>query len=527
MDFNYWRHKNKLGESKKVAGVEAVEAVQEFIGSLPLLTPFLAGLEIGRIVDHFCPMARKIEGGLTHGEVFEVLVCNRLTSPAPLYRIGDWAAHYAFDAMLGIDPLKLNDDRIARMLDAVSEKYEEIQSAIVMRMIEKFGISAKSVHYDLTSLSFEGAYDESEMIKFGYSRDKRPDLKQINLSLDVSSDGAIPLWSRILEGNTSDVTTVVENMENLKKHVKIADYVTIMDRGMVSTENLFSLVKDGVGFICAFPLQKRGVELIKSLSNEDFKDVDYTNSNGKDVIRAAKSSLTFETKSEEEFTVTAWIFESSEKKKRDIKSREKGKEKIIKIFEDISQKLNKRKYASRDYAIQQIEKQLGRKKARKIFWWELSGEDGDLSLTYCLDEEAMQKAEVLDGKYILITDDPNRSPEEVVASYKSQNKVERRFSHLKSHLRITPLFLKKDERLAGLVFVTIVALMIYSLLEYQCRKAGINHTAFMIFERLFGGCSFLKIRFSNGQTIHMGGEPTPFQKEILDALNFPYPGEYL
>lgn len=527
MDFSYWRHKNRLGESREVAGVQAIGAAQEFVGSLPLLAPLFADLELGKIVDRFCPMERQSEDGLTHGEVFEVLIFNRLTSPAPLYRIGEWASHYALDVMLGINCSKLNDDRIARMLEAVSEKYEEIQGAIVLRMIEKFGIRASSVHYDLTSLSFEGVYDESELIKFGYSRDKRPDLKQVNLSLDVSSDGAIPLWSRILKGNASDVTTVVENMENLKKYVKIADYVTIMDRGMASADNLYSLIRDGVGFICAVPLQKKGVELVKSVSDDDFGKVDYTSSSGKDVIRAAKRSLTIETKEGEKFTVAAWVYESSEKKKRDLKSREKRIKQIAEIFEDISKKLNTRKYARRDYVIEQIEKRLGRKKAKKLFWWGLCGEDGDLTLDYCLDEDAMLEAETLDGKYVLMTDCPDRDAKDIVASYKSQNKVERRFSHLKSHLRITPLFLKKDERIVGLVFVTVAALMVYSLLEYLCKQVGINHTAFMIFERLFGGCGFFKIRFSNGQTIHMAGDPTPFQKEILDALNFPYPGEYL
>lgn len=502
-------------------------AVQEYVGCLPLLVPILVRLRLREIVDHFCPMERESPDGLTHGEVFEVVTLNRLTSPSALYRISDWASHYALDIMLGLDASKLNDDRIGRMLDAVADKYEEIQGAITLNMMEEFGISANTVHYDITSLSFEGGYDESEMIKFGYSRDKRPDLKQVNLSLDVSSDGAIPLWSRVLDGNTSDVTTVIENMNNLKKYVKTGSRVTIMDRGMVSGDNLYALRKDGVGFISAAPLHSSAVELIKSVPDGDFKPVDYTSSSGKDVIRAAIGSLDLKTKEGEEFSVAAWVFDSSEKKKRDAVSRKKGIKQIASIFEDISGKLNTRKYGRRDYVAAQIEKRLGRKNARKLFWWDISGDDGALSLDYCLDEEAMQKAETLEGKYVLITDDPARSPEEVVSSYKSQSKVERRFSHLKSRLRITPLFLKKDERIRGLVFITVVALMVYSLLECLCRRANVNLTSFMLIERYFGGCGFFRIRFSNGETIHMGGEPTAFQKEVLDALGFPHPGEYL
>lgn len=182
MDCSYWRHKVRKGENKEVAGVRAVEAVGEYVGSLPLLVPIMARLRLRDFVDHFCPMERSSQGGLTHGEIFEMMVLNRLTAPRPLCFAAGWASLYALDIMPKVDASKLNDDRIARMLDAVWEKSDEIQGAITMNMTTEFKISANAVHYDITSLAFEGDYEESEMIKFGYNRDKRPDLKQVNLS---------------------------------------------------------------------------------------------------------------------------------------------------------------------------------------------------------------------------------------------------------------------------------------------------------------------------------------------------------
>ena len=69
----------------------------------------------------------------------------------------------------------------------------------------------------------------------------------------------------------------------------------------------------------------------------------------------------------------------------------------------------------------------------------------------------------------------------------------------------------------GLVFTTVAALMVYSLLEYLCGKAGIKHTAFILTE-IFGHCGFSRLRFSNGETLHVAGDPTVFQKRVLDSV---------
>jgi len=198
----------------------------------------------------------------------------------------------------------------------------------------------------------------------------------------------------------------------------------------------------------------------------------------------------------------------------------------VEILDDISAKLNTRKYKNRDYVVTQIEKKIGRKKARSLFRWELSGNDGELNFKYRLDEESLKRAEALDGKYILATDDENRSADDVLKSYKSQYSVEWRFRHLKSNLRVSPLFLKKDIRIIALVFVTIIALMVYSLLEYLCQKAKLKQTAFIL-TRSFGVCIFSRLRFSNGASLYVAADPSPFQKWVLDSLGFPYPREYI
>ena len=522
----YARHKKKQSETRTVSGIEAISSVTEYIGNMPLLIPIIERLEIRDIVDGVCPKERDSDEHLTHGEVLEMTVYNRLTSPRPLYRVEDWGRQYATETLFGIKPEKLNDDRIARMLETIGVHQEEIQSALSMRMMESFGISAKSIHYDITSLSFEGEYLESDVVRFGYSRDRRPDLKQVNVSLDVTTEGSVPVWSRTLPGNTTDVTTVMENMKSLKKNLQLKDYLVIMDRGMVSGDNLDMLLGQGIGFVAAVPLSENMVDKIRSTPDDAFEPIAYTDRLEKDHLRAARCPLEFHTKEGKPVPAHGWIFASSQKKKRDGRSLEKGIREITEILEDVGKKLNTRKYAKRDYVIAQLQKRIGKKHARGLFWWDLSGDDGELELDYCLEEEACRKAEELEGKYLLATSKPEWTGDEVISAYKSQHVVEWRFRHLKSRLKVSPLFLEKDERIVGLVFMTIVSLMVYSLLEFLCDTARVPLTAFMLMET-FGPCGFSRIRFANNECLVLANDLTAFQEWVLGSLGFPHPREYL
>ncbi|MHA5055128.1 DUF4277 domain-containing protein [Streptomyces sp. SD15] len=108
------------------------------------------------IVDEVCP------GGasacLTHGQVMEAMVANRLTSPAPLVRMGDWARTWAVEEVLGVEPGLLNDDRLARALDAIAPELERTGGTVGARAIAEFGIDVGRLHWDMTSVSVHGAY---------------------------------------------------------------------------------------------------------------------------------------------------------------------------------------------------------------------------------------------------------------------------------------------------------------------------------------------------------------------------------
>ena len=110
------------------------------------------------IVDELCPV--RPVAWITHGEVVEALVANRLTAPAPLLRVEDWAAAMAVEEAYGIAPELLNDDRIARALDAIAPQLEEIVGGVGAAAVTEFGVDVSRLHWDLTSISLYGAYPE-------------------------------------------------------------------------------------------------------------------------------------------------------------------------------------------------------------------------------------------------------------------------------------------------------------------------------------------------------------------------------
>jgi transposase len=204
-------------------------------------------MNICEIVDTLVPMER--QRGLTHGQVVEACVINRCHAPVPLYEIQDWAEESAMADLCGCDPALFNDDRIRSTLDVLGEYANDIRNALSLRAMTEFGVPADTIVYDMTSLYFEGVYDESEMVTFGYSRDRKPDRKRVNVGLSVSAEGGVPLSSRVLSGKTSDPTTVEENVRALRKALKRDWFFQITDGGMLTPKNVHVLEQQGVQFL--------------------------------------------------------------------------------------------------------------------------------------------------------------------------------------------------------------------------------------------------------------------------------------
>ena len=205
------------------------------MGALPVVAAFGRRLGIAGTIDRLCP-ARDVAIA-THGQVIEALVANRLTSPAPLVHVEDWARAFAVSEVFGIDAGTLNDDRVGRALDAIAPHLDEIVGSVGARAITEFGIDVSRLHWDMTSISLIGDYDSPEAgfiaPSYGKPKDRRVDRKQVQTGLAVTGDGGIPVFHRAYDGKAGEINQVVAAMEALKKMAASKRFLLVGDSKLV------------------------------------------------------------------------------------------------------------------------------------------------------------------------------------------------------------------------------------------------------------------------------------------------------
>ncbi|MET9887311.1 IS1634 family transposase, partial [Streptomyces sp. NPDC006430] len=251
--------------------------VERRLGALPASAEFLRRLDVAGIVDELCPI--RDVAHLTHGQVIEVLVANRLSAPAPLVRVGDWAREWAVEEVFGISPDLLGVDRLARALDAIAPHLDELVGTVGAQAIAEFGIDVSRIHWDMTSMSLFGAYEDQDeqfpQVKYGHPKDRRVDLKQIQAGLAVSGDGGIPVFHRVYDGGAGEVAQVVGAMNALRKMADRTDFLLVADSKLVSWSNVTALLEAKVGFVAPAPAAKVPDHVYAALNLEDARVVDY------------------------------------------------------------------------------------------------------------------------------------------------------------------------------------------------------------------------------------------------------------
>ncbi len=178
------------------------------------------------------------------------------------------------------------------------------------------------------------------------------------------------------------------------------------------------------------------------------------------------------------------------------------------------EQLNRRKYKRAAYAWAQIEKQVLRQPGGEFLDVRLTGNDGELRLTWRLHVPALHAAMRLDGKFILVTNDRTRTPAELVACYGEKDKVEKANRTLKGPLRLRPVFLHNDARIEALIFVTMLA---YAILEMKCRRHGLHVTA----EAVLKGFARLALIYTICRDSSLMVRLTPltrFQQQVVATL---------
>jgi transposase len=167
-------------------------------------------------------------------KVLRLLVVNRLLDPGSEFHLHrQWFVDSAMDELLETDFAVAEKDRLYRCLDRVLDHKQDLFIWLKQKWADLFHANFEVLLYDLTSTYFEGEMEQNPKAKRGYSRDQRPDCLQLVIALVVTPDG-FPLAYEVMNGNTSDRTTLRGFLKKMEDTYGQAQRVWVMDRGIPS-----------------------------------------------------------------------------------------------------------------------------------------------------------------------------------------------------------------------------------------------------------------------------------------------------
>jgi transposase len=471
----------------ELAWVDAPRQQDKMLGSLPVIASFCRRAGIAEVIDEQAPV--RSVATLTAGQAVVAMVCNRLTSPAPLVHVGDWARTWAVPEILGIPAAALNDDKLGRTLDAIAPHLEQITSAVAVRAITEFGIDIGQLHRDMTSFSLHGAYDDAEedypAPRYGHPKDRRPDLLQIQAGIAAAGDGGIPVYHRAYDGGAAEVSQVTGAMTALKKIAGTRTFLLIGDSKLVSYDNVAAVIRQRCTFLA--PASKTYVKAaeLAACDLEEATEVSYVASRdaGKRPGQIGRwhvleDAVPFQIRNSKRKTdppvVVRRIFvHSTARAQGAAASRDKKLTRAQDDLDRLTRGLGSRFYPDEKKVADRIAQIARDRKVSPYLRYSAATDPatGKPTLTWHFDQDAIDAEAATDGWYALLTNLGHHvTPAEVLLRYKGQEAVERRYGNLKGPLAVAPVFLKNNRRIAALITVISLALLIFCLIEREARR---------------------------------------------------------
>jgi transposase len=445
-----------------------------------------------------------------------ILVLARFCCPSSELQIAEsWYGKTALDDLLGVPSEKVNEDRLYRALDAFLPYKEDLCKHLQQRYGELFGSRFDFLFYDITSTYFEGSGQNNEQARRGYSRDRRSDCVQVCIGLVLSREG-LPLAFEVFDGNRTDVTTVEDMVELMETKYGQAERVWVMDRGMISEENLEFLRKRKARYLVGTPrslLRRFEQELAESKWEEVEPGVEIK------LCRTPEGT-------EETFILCR--SRGRQKKETAILNRfvnrlEAGLNKLV-------QQAEQGKIRQRQIAERRIGRLLERNgRAASLFEISVeekgSGKDGRLSIDFCKKEERYNWALNTGGSYLLRTNWTERDPHRLWKTYMELTQVEGAFRITKSDLGIRPVYHQRTDRTQSHILVCFLALAMWRALEQWMSSSGLGTAPRKLLEELRQIRSLDVLLPSKDKAIRLRVVATAPQelKVLLHHLRLPLP----
>lgn len=507
------------------------------VGAIPLLYPILEELRLPTEVNELRPSKADID----LGRLTVLMTLNRLMAPQPLYKVGEWARQTVIPQLLSLTVAQLYDNRLGRAMDALYPIIGEVWYRLVSRAVLQEGIDLSAVHWDTTSFYFEGAYERSELARYGYSPDQHSEAKRAKLGLSVTSRERLPLIYRVMAGNVADRTTPVPHLEALLDFLSRPELtrlgvhpLIISDGKMITPEAMALCHKLDWYYLGPLSTSTTAVkDLLSQVTAEDLAEHELSyrprrkspSSQPFVPYQGVWRSFTF-TDQDQAFTDRILVVWSAGKARLDQQKRKTYLKRLLNGLDHLRQHLNRGKYCHRDEVVKQVASLQRGNPAKALVEVKLSGPAEPLALHFRLNRTRLAAAQQLDGKYALATNAPHLSATEALAYFKAEDGVEKAVAEVKGPLQVRPLFLHTDQRLEVLVFLNLVALLVRAILALRLQRAGLSYSVDRVLGE-FAPLTAVYQPFADGSQVAQLGLLSAGQQEVLTALRLPALSQYL
>jgi transposase len=532
---------------------------------LPIIKAYADQLGLVSLINHYVPTEMEVDAGT----VVLALVLDTLSGRSPLYRLEEFFAQQDTALLLGktVPPHALNDDTAGRVLDRLYDfGTMRLFTACAVRAATRFGLERRYVHFDTTSRSVWGEYQYAEtqelpfQVTYGYSKDKRPDLKQFVLST-LCVDRAVPIWGKLDDGNASDKTlntTLLSELARLLADygVQPGAYIYIADAALVTEDNLAAL-RDTF-FITRLPAtySECGRIIAETVARNQWEEVgglaqtQPTKHRPGTYYKVAEGSVTLYGK-----TYRAVVVHSSSQDQRRQQHLEREIQASYATLEATAREAARQEYfchADAEAAAVQLRALQSAYHGVTVDVEEHPtygpGRPSSTrprvvkALRYSLHVTLPERSEVMARKrqeagcFVLLTHVPTMGEmahraRAVLQAYKEQHGIEQNYGFLKDPLIVNSLFLNKPARIEALGLVLLLALLVWRLVERTLRahvettgnpltgwdkKTTQKPTAFMMMTK-FSAVIVLKV----GSQRQLAHPLSPVQQQYLLALRVP------
>lgn len=476
-------------------------------------------------------------GGVEASKLLLILAINRMLDPCSKNKIQTWYRKTALESILGVEPHLLSAQNLCSFLDYLTpDRIERIERNFTRTLKKKFNASTDCIIYDITSTYTFGSIDT--LSRYGYSRDHRNDLEQINIGLAVTDHDYFPIMHQIFEGNVPDVVTLpgtARILDDRCKDDEIPKMTLIHDRGFLSEDNIKILdAMDRFDFVCGAKKTNDVIDIINGLINTDKLQTVKKKDDGETI-----KGYSMERKLYGKTRKVVILF-SSILKETQLKSRKRRLEKASEALKELNESCQKRNKShdqlvvSIHDALKRVQRyftiniddhpecnsiQVTRKENlgidnRKLTWVEkkldilikelepcdhsnrevrkqINDLLGPLRKHYkvtiehrkphstfesSIDERTVESSAQYDGYHVLISSNLEHSMSDIIGLYDSKDGVEKAFYTIKHPIKINPIRHWTPQRVRGHVFVCVVAYLLYSVARHLLRRRDISQS---------------------------------------------------